>query len=80
MGKMMPAANVIFGFIGGIISYAAIYIAKHYGYDTPPDIASALPGANALLLAHIWDVWTGDNKNCLMQEPAGNDIGKQPKN
>jgi len=58
-----PAANVIFAFIGGCIAYAAVWTARHYGYDVPGDIGSALPGAVAIALAHGWDMVTGDNKH-----------------
>lgn len=60
--KFMPATNVIFGFLGGCLAYGLLQAAKHFGYECPPDIADGLPAASALAIAHVWDMYSGDNK------------------
>lgn len=57
--KYMPATNVIFALIAGILSTLALRLASSLGYDAPEDVANALPGAIALLVAHLWDIHTG---------------------
>lgn len=58
----LPANNVIFGFAGGLIAAVVQRYASKWGYDAPDSIANALPGAIAIVLAHAWDVYTGENK------------------
>ena len=62
MGNLTPASNIIFGFIGGLITAVLLQLAKNVGYDVPASIVSQLPWAIGAACAHLWDVVTGDNK------------------
>ena len=58
----MPANNVLLAFVAGLISTLLLHHAKTLGYDVQPDVSNALPGAIALIVAHVYDVISGNNK------------------
>lgn len=60
--KLTPAPNILFAFGAGLMSTILLHYARNWGYVPDDDIASALPGAIALALAHGYDMITGDNK------------------
>lgn len=60
--SLLPANNVLFGFLGGFAASILLRLAAHYGYTVDPEIVKDLPFGCALLIAHICDVITGDNK------------------
>lgn len=51
----MPENNVILAYCTGLAAFLLIRAAKAYGYDVPPDIASGLPMALAVAVAHLYD-------------------------
>ena len=48
----MPQTSVIWAFLGGLITFLLIHVCAMVGYVVPPDIASGLPAAIAVVLAH----------------------------
>ena len=70
MGNYTPSNNIIFAFLAGFDTTLLLHFCASYGYTPSPDIAAALPAAIALLMAHIWDIVTGDNKKCPISSEA----------
>lgn len=61
MPNIVPATNVSIAAIAGLISAVVEHVCEANGVAIPPDIASALPAAIAVIVAHLWDVCTGGN-------------------
>lgn len=60
--NITPATNVQVAAIAGFIAVLVEHICKANAIIIPDDVSTAMPGAIAVLVAHIWDVCTGDNK------------------
>lgn len=61
----MPQFNILLGYISGFLSVLCLHEAKRIGYDVPPDIASGLPVAIAVGIAHGSDLvsaWLASRK------------------
>lgn len=59
---MNIAPNVQAAAIAAVIAPIILHVFSAYGMSLPPDAAAALPGAIAVIVAHVWDVATGENK------------------
>lgn len=59
--NVLPAGNIVAGAFGGIIAAVAEHFLAAHGIQLPPDVADALPGAFAVLIAHAYDMATGGN-------------------
>lgn len=56
------APNVQLAAIAAFLAACVEHAFVSYGYTLPPDISTGLPGFIAIVVAHIYDVVTGDNK------------------
>lgn len=62
MANIVPATNIQAAAVAGFITTLILHVCAANGIVIPPDVADALPGVLALLVAHISDMVTGDNK------------------
>lgn len=62
MDNLKPATNVQLGAAAGFVSAVVLHICQANGIVIPPDVANALPCVFAVIIAHVWDVATGENK------------------
>jgi len=60
--NIQPANNVIAAAVAAVITPIALHVLTSYGITLPADASNALPGAIAVIVAHVWDCWSGDNK------------------
>lgn len=69
MATITPASNLQAATVAGFIATLVLHVCAANDITIPPDVADALPGLFALLVAHIWDMVTGENKPCSEQPP-----------
>lgn len=62
MANLLPANNITAGTFGGFIAVLVLHVCAANGIVIPPDVADSLPYAFAVLIAHAYDVLSGDNK------------------
>lgn len=70
MPSFKPAANVQAAAIAGIIVTTLEDVLSRHGITLSPDIANGLTAFAAVLVAHAWDVITGQNTPQPAQEQA----------
>ncbi len=60
--QLKPAANLVAGGIAGtVVAVGAHYAKVTYNLQLTPDIADGLTYSVAVIVAHVWDVLTGQN-------------------
>lgn len=64
MANLTPASNVQAATVAGFIAVCILHICAANGIIIPPDVADALPSVLVIIVAHLWDVFTGENKPC----------------
>lgn len=62
MPNMIPATNIQAAAIAGLVVTLIEHVCAANGINIPSDVSDALPGLLALIVAHIADMITGDNK------------------
>lgn len=62
MANVVPAGNVTAGALGGFITVLVLHVCAANDIIIPPDVSDSLPYAFAVLIAHVWDMYTGGNK------------------
>lgn len=60
--NIQPASNIQAATVAGFIAVCVLHTCQANGIVIPPDVADALPGVLAILVAHLWDCLSGDNK------------------
>jgi hypothetical protein len=68
------APNVQWAAIATFIAACIEHGFAAYGYTLPPDIAAGLPGFIAIVVAHIYDVRTGDNQARPVPNPQATTV------
>lgn len=71
-GSLKPDENIQWGIIASFVTNSIIDIAVRHGIAIPQDVAYQLTLVAGALVAHVWDMLSGDNK-----EPEKKDE-KQP--
>lgn len=61
MTNLTPAANVQAAAVAGLLVTGLEHILSLHGITLTPDIANGLTALSAVLVAHIWDMVTGQN-------------------
>ncbi len=61
MQKLTPAANVQAAALAGLIITVLEDLLARHGVTLTPDVANGLTAFAAVLVAHVWDVITGEN-------------------
>lgn len=69
------ATNVQLAAVAAFLAACVEHAFASYGYVLPPDISTGLPGFIAIVVAHGYDVITGENKKC---PPDANTQGDKP--
>lgn len=62
------APNVQAAAIAAVIAPIILHVLTQYGLTLPPDAEDALPGAVAVVVAHVWDLCTGGNKPTVVTQ------------
>lgn len=62
MANLVPANNVTAGAFGGFVTVLVLHVCAANNIVIPPDVADSLPYAFAVVISHLYDVATGDNK------------------
>lgn len=62
MNPLTIAPNVQAAAVAGMLIELLEHFLSGYGYSLPPDMGNALTGLVAVIVAHGWDVLTGQNK------------------
>lgn len=62
MPNLNPASNIQAATVAGFIAVLIEHVCTANGVVIPPDVSAAFPGALAVIVAHVWDVWNGTNK------------------
>lgn len=57
------APNVQLAAIATFIALCIEHTFAASGHTLPPDISAALPGVTAIVTAHAYDLFTGENKH-----------------
>lgn len=60
--NISPASNIQAATVAAFLAVCVLHICAANNIIIPPDIADALPGVLAIVVAHIYDLATGDNK------------------
>lgn len=60
--SIKPANNVTAGAFGGFVAVLVLHVCAANNIVIPPDVADALPYAFAVAIAHLYDMFTGENK------------------
>jgi hypothetical protein len=61
MVNITPATNVQAATVAGFIAVIIEHVCAANGVDIPPDVSAALPGILVIVVAHVWDMCTGEN-------------------
>lgn len=61
MTNITPAANVQAAAAAGLIITLLEDVLSRHGVTLSPDIANGLTAFAAVMVAHVWDMLTGDN-------------------
>lgn len=70
MADFKPAQNVQAAIVAGALVTAAQHALSAYGYTLSPDVANGLTAFVTVLVAHVWDVCTGQNAPCAPAPPT----------
>lgn len=62
MANLVPANNVTAGAFGGFVTVLVLHVCAANNIVIPPDVADALPYAFAVVIAHVYDVISGQNQ------------------
>ncbi len=57
----MPALNVQLAAVAGFLALVVEHAFADYGHTLPDDIRAGLPGFIVIVVAHLSDLFTGDN-------------------
>jgi uncharacterized membrane protein len=60
--NVQPANNIQLAAVAGFTALLVEHLCQANGITIPTDIADALPGVMAILVAHLYDLFTGENK------------------
>lgn len=61
MANLTPASNIQAATVAGFIAVCVLHVCQANGIIIPQDVADALPGVLAIIVAHVWDVLNGEN-------------------
>lgn len=59
MSNLLPAQNIQAAAVAGVIMTTLQHALSTYGYSLSPDVANGLTALVTVLVAHAWDVLTG---------------------
>lgn len=63
MANLIPASNLQAAAVAGAIVTIVQHFVVSQGGEISPDIANALTALVTVLVAHLWDVVTGENND-----------------
>lgn len=72
MTNITPAANIQAAAAAALIITVLEDILSRHGVTLSPDIANGLTAFAAVLVAHVWDVITGENVTTSKESDNGN--------
>ena len=61
MANLVPASNLQAAAVAGAIVTLIQHFVVSQGGNISPDVANALTALTTVLVAHLWDVVTGEN-------------------
>lgn len=70
MANLVPAQNVQAATVAGFITVLILHTCAANDIIIPPDVADALPGLIAVIVAHVYDMCTGGNQKQPPAPPA----------
>ena len=59
--NVAPASNVQAATVAAFLSALIEHVCTQYGYAMSPDMEASLPAVIAIVVAHLWDMFTGEN-------------------
>ena len=62
MTNLLPSNNVTAGAFGGFVTVLVLHVCAANGIVIPQDVADSLPYAFAVVIAHVYDCFTGQNQ------------------
>ncbi len=68
--NLKPAGNVVAAMVAGSVSGVSDHMAVKYGMTISPDTQIAITVGVMTLVAHVWDLITGQNVPMSMQGQA----------
>jgi hypothetical protein len=74
MANLTPASNVQAATIAGFLAVLVEHLCAANGIVIPSDVSAALPGVLIVLVAHLWDMATGDNVKKPAELPAEHEM------
>jgi hypothetical protein len=62
-GNFAPDKNLQCAALAGVLTTIGVHVLGRYGIEVTADESAGLVGFVTLLIAHAWDMLTGDNKS-----------------